>query len=129
MTSERRVMGKIARSILVFALACGPIVLAATPAFAQPPAHAGGRLICQPGQEVEIAINWIGDYLTVKFGNVDGPLFEERIFEGGLAGDLSVVRTKLSAVQWDAYTSGDNGFDSNPQGPWIERFDQRCVDL
>ena len=122
-------MGKFARLMAVFALAGGAIAAAATPAFAQPPAHAGDRLICQPGQEVEIAINWIGDYLTVKFGNVDGPLFEERVFEGGIAGDLSVVRTKLAAVQWDAYTSGDNGFKSNPQGPEIERTEQRCVDL
>jgi hypothetical protein len=40
-----------------------------------------------------------------------------------------VVRTKLSAVQWDAYTTGDNGFKNNPEGPAIERTEQRCVDL
>lgn len=122
-------MEKIARVVTVVAFIGGLILAAAAPAFAQRPAHAGNRLTCQPGQEVEIAIRWIGKRLTVKFGNVDGPLYEERVFEGGLAGDSSVVRTKLSAVQWDAYTSGDNGYKINPEGPEIERSDQRCVDL
>jgi hypothetical protein len=51
------------------------------------------------------------------------------VFEGGLTSELSVVRTELAAVQWDAYVDGDNGFDINPSGPYVERVEQSCVDL
>lgn len=84
---------------------------------------------CQPGQQVEIAIKWTGQRLTVKFGHIGKQLFKERIFEGSLVSELSVVRTKFAAVQWDAYAVGDNGFDINPEGPFVERVEQLCVPL